>query len=349
MAALARFGRMRRLDAERQDANNPSDPHKPRRYALASDNREARIVTPATVADGRWSAYAGLALTALFWAGNAVLARGVVGDIPPVALSFWRWVLALLLLLPLGMPRLWAQRRVLRDHWRAMLVIAALSVGAFNTLLYLAAVTTTALNITLLNTTIPVMVALLAWLLLRQRVTAYRGLGIVLGLLGMVIIVIEGNPERLYGLTFQPGDLIMLCAVVAWGLYTVFLRSHPIPLEPLAFLTAQVLLGLPVILPFYLLELHLTGAYAPVMLHIPVFLYVAIFPSLLALAFWNHGVKRVGPSGAAMFLYLIPVFAAVLAGVFLDERLQIFHATGGVLILAGLWLATREWPAPAHR
>jgi drug/metabolite transporter (DMT)-like permease len=295
-----------------------------------------------------WAAYAGLTLTALFWAGNAVLARGVVGDIPPVALSFWRWVLALVVLLPFGLPSLYRQRRILRRHWRRMLLLAALSVGVFNTLLYLAALTTTAVNIALINANLPVVVALLAWLILGMPIRGAQGIGIGLALGGMLVIVTRAAPGNLVDLAFRPGDLIMLAAVLSWSLYTVLMRRDPIPLNPLGFLTAQILFGLPVILPFYLLELALAGGFTPQWHHLPAIGYVAVFAGILAFTFWNYGTRRVGPPRAAMFMYLIPVFAALLAWLLLGERLEAYHAAGGLLILAGLWLATRAPATGGH-
>jgi drug/metabolite transporter (DMT)-like permease len=288
-----------------------------------------------------WRAYAGLTLTALFWAGNAVVARGVVGEIPPLALSFGRWVLALTLLLPLGLPRVLRQWKVVRKRWRSLLALATFSVGAFNTLLYLAAQTTTAVNITLFNSTIPVVVALLAWMLLGDRVRPVQALGIALALLGMLVIVGRGHWQTFADLAFQPGDLIMIGAVCCWGLFSVLLRRQAVPLDPIAFLTVQVGLGVLVILPFYLLDLAIHGGFALRPGLVPPFLYVAIFPGLIAYACWNYGVHRVGPARAAMFMYLNPLFAACLAWFFLGERLRFFHLVGGALILLGLYLTTQ--------
>ncbi len=292
-----------------------------------------------------WTAYAGLTLTALFWAGNAVVARGVVGEIPPLALSFWRWALALVIVLPVGLPRVLRQRKVVRARWRSLALLAALSVGAFNTLLYLSAQTTTAVNIALFNSTMPVMVALFAWLMLADRVRPAQGLGITLALLGMLVIVGRGSWHTFAHFAFQPGDLIMIGAISCWSLFSVLLRRQAVPLDPIAFLTVQIGFGVLVILPFYLLDLALAGGFTLHPRLVPPFFYVAIFPGILAYAFWNNGIHRVGPSRAAMFIYLTPVFTAVLAGVFLGERLHGFHYAGGTLILMGLYLATRM---PAH-
>ena len=288
-----------------------------------------------------WRAYGGLMLTALFWAGNAVVARGVVGEIPPLALSFWRWALALAFLLPFGLPRVLRQWHVVRQRWRSLLALAAFSVGAFNTLLYLAAQTTTAVNITLFNSTIPVVVALLAWVILGERVRPVQILGIALALFGMLVIVGRGEWRTFADFSFQPGDLIMVGAVCSWGLFSVLLRRQAVPLDPLAFLTMQVALGVMLIFPCYLLELATSGGFAMRPGLVPPFLYVAIFPGLIAYACWNYGVHRVGPARAAMFMYLNPLFAAVLAWFFLGERLRGFHLAGGALILAGLYLTTQ--------
>jgi drug/metabolite transporter (DMT)-like permease len=288
-----------------------------------------------------WLAYGGLTLTALFWAGNAVVARGVVGDIPPLALSFWRWMIALAIVAPVGLPRVMQQRSVIRERWGSMAILAGLSVGAFNTLLYLAAQTTTAVNIALINSTMPVVVTLLARIILGQRVVPVQALGIGVALSGMLVIVGQGSWQTFAGLSFQPGDLIMVAAVSCWGLFSVLLRRQAVPLDPLAFLTVQIAFGLVVILPFYLLDLAVHGGFAMRPALAAPFLYVAVFPGILAYSFWNAGVRRVGPARSAMFIYLLPVFAAALAWAFLGERLVAFHAVGGALILAGLYLATR--------
>ncbi|WP_303289809.1 DMT family transporter [Marinobacter sp. SS5-14b] len=287
-------------------------------------------------------AYVGLVLTPLFWAGNAVVAKGTVAHIPPLSMSFWRWVIALAILLPFGFPGLWRQRHVVRQHLGSMLALATFSVAAFNSLLYFAAITTTATNIALLNSTIPIFVALLSWILLGDRTRPVQALGIGLAILGILAVVARGDLSVLTGLQAQPGDLIMVAAVFSWGLFSVLLRRQAVPLPALAFLTAQILLGTLVILPFFLVDvLFVSGGFELSQSTVLPLLYFAIFPGILAYAFWNHGVHKIGPANAAIFMYLTPVFASVLASVFLGESLGLFHIIGGVLILAGLLLATR--------
>ena len=161
-------------------------------------------------------AYVGLVLTPLFWAGNAVVARGTVETIPPLSMSFWRWVIALAILLPVGLPGVWRHRAVIRQRLGSLLALATFSVAAFNSLLYYAAVTTTATNIALINATIPIFVALLAWLLLGDKTRPLQILGIGLALLGIATVVARGDLAVLTGLQAQPGDLIMVAAAVSY-------------------------------------------------------------------------------------------------------------------------------------
>lgn len=286
-------------------------------------------------------AYLGLTLSALFWAGNAVFARASVGLIPPFALSFWRWCLALLFLLPFAYPHLRREWRQVITHWQQLLWLALLSIGSYNTLLYLAAQSTTAVNITLVSATMPIVIVLMARLLLGQRLQVWQWVGILVALSGMLVIVSLGAPQSASASKLNPGDAIMVLAVLIWGLYSVMLRRQPLALHPLTTLIALITLGLPVILPFYLWELSSQGLFSVTSTTAPIILYTAIFPSLLAYFFWNHGVAIVGPSQSGLFIYLVPIFTALVAGVTLGEQLHRYHFIGGLLILTGLYLSTR--------
>ncbi len=297
-----------------------------------------------------WLAYTGLILTPLFWAGNAVVARGVVDIIPPTSLAFWRWVIALLVILPFGLAGVRREWPIVRDYWGSMLVLALFSVTAFNTLLYLAATSTTAINIALINSTIPIMVALLAWLLVAERTRPIQILGIAVALAGMLVVIGEGSLAHLIGLSSAFGDLLMVAAVGSWGIFSVLLRRQSVPLTSLTFLTVQIFLGTIMLAPIYLADLiWFSGGFQPAPSAIPTLLYVAIFPGILAYAFWNYGVLRVGPAKSAMFMYLTPVFASVLAWLFLGEQLGVYHLAGGSLILVGLYLTTRNPAVPVPR
>lgn len=287
-------------------------------------------------------AYFGLILATLFWAGNVIVARGVAESIPPVALSFWRWFVAMMLILPFTGKAVWAQRQIIRNSWKYLLFLAALSVGFFNTLLYLSAHTTDAANIGLINSSMPVMVALLAWLTLGAVPSKVKILGIIFAISGMLAIVANGSLSRILSLQLQVGDLYMVLAVLCWSVYSVFLKRHPVSLTGLEFLTTQIVLGVLVIVPLYLTELTLVGGFEFQYQHLAPIIYVALFPGLLAYGLWNYGVQHLGPQSAAMSAYLVPIFVAVLAWLLLNEPPALYHLYGAILILGGVYLATHK-------
>lgn len=295
------------------------------------------------------TAYAALVCTALFWAGNAVVARGMADSIPPVALSFWRWFLALAFVLPFAWRHLhtvWPEVR--RRPW-AFLWMGLLSISIFNTLVYLSAYTTTATNITLFNAAAPFAIALMSYLVLGDRLRRNQTLGICIAMVGLLVIISHGSLATLLGIRLVPGDLLMLIATLCWGLYSVLLRKFEFNAHPVALLAVFIMFGVPFIGLFYAIELSLGYRIEPGPLVVPAVLFVAIFPSLLAVLSWNHGLRRLGPNRTAMFTFLIPVFGATMAVTLLGERLGWHHAAGAGLILAGLTLSTRLPPpgAPA--
>lgn len=289
-------------------------------------------------------ALAGLLLATLCWSGNALVARAFAGEIPPFALSFWRWSLALVLLLPFVAKPLWQHRAALRAaSWR-LLVLAGVGIAGYNSLLYAAAQTTAAINITLVNTCLPLMTFIGAGLLLGEwpHRRAWWGMAVAAG--GLLVLISKGSWASLSGLAFNKGDLIMLLAVADWALYSLLLRrwaSYLLPIPPLALLGVLMLLGVPLILPFYLYEL-VQGAHFSMTPHnLAAIGYTAIFASLLAYLAWNHAIRILGAAKAALSNYLMPVFTALLGWLLLGEGLQSYHWIGASLIFAGLLLGTQ--------
>jgi len=283
-----------------------------------------------------------LLLPPLFWAGNALLARATAGDLPPVALAFWRWVLAACLILPFTGRDLWASRGILLRHWKAVLGLAATSVAAYNTLLYLAVQTTTAINATLVGTSLPIMVLLLARVWLGDPIRPQQALGMGVSILGLLAVVTRGEPSRLATLTLTPGDGLMLLASFSWAVYSVMLRRFPIPVRGFTLLSALIVLGWMMIVPFYLFELSLGYEVHVRPMTLGVIAYTAVCASLLAYYFWNMGVAAVGAPTAGLFANLIPLFTAILGVALLGETFAWYHALGALLIFAGIALATKR-------
>lgn len=280
-----------------------------------------------------------LVLAVLFWAGNFVLGRAVREAVPPVALAFWRWTLAGLLVAPFGARSLWRDRSLVRAHLPAVLLLSLIGIATFNTLVYLGLHTTTALNAFLLQALMPVFIVLIGRIVFRDRVVPLQGAGIVLSLVGAIVVVVHGDLGQLLGLQLEPGDALVLIAVISYAGYSAFLRSRP-PLEPMAFLLLIFALGSAMLLPFYLWE-SLSGH--PVRLTLTAlasFAYVGVFPSILSYLAFNRGVELLGAARAGLFMHLLPLFGAVLSVLLLGERLHPYHGLGAVFIVGGIVLAT---------
>lgn len=287
----------------------------------------------------RVSPYLLLTLANLFWAGNWIVGRGMRDEVPPVALSFWRWVIALACLLPLAWPYLKRDRAILLAGWRWLLLFGILGTCLYNALTYIGLQQTQAINGLLLNSFIPIVIVLLAWLFQGKRLRRIETVGIVMSFIGVVAIVARGDLSTLHSLTLNIGDIWILLSVFAWATYTLLLPHRP-PAHPLAFLFAIALIGVLATLPFYLFEHFTVRQIAPSAGAWLTIAYAGIFPAFLGFIFWNKGVEQVGAAQAGLFIHLMPAFGIVLAAVFLDERLLSFHFIGIALIFGGIFLTT---------
>ena len=286
------------------------------------------------------SAYPLLTIAALRWSINFVVGRGIQGQLPPLAMAFWRWTIAFFVLLAFTWAPTWRQRAIIAREWKILVLLGVLGAGSFNTLVYIGLGSTTATNALLINSSIPVLIAVIGWLFMAQSVSLRQSLGILLSLLGVAIIIFQGEMAQLLDLRVDAGDVWVFFAMITWAVYTLLLKRRPADLEPLPFLTATILVGALTNLPFYLADL-MGGAQAHWNLaSFAAIAYFGLFPSIVAYLCWNSAVAEVGATRAGVFVHLMPVFGTVLAIVFLGETFQAFHAVGFVLILAGIGVTT---------
>jgi len=279
-----------------------------------------------------------LSLTALFWSGNAVVGRAVTADIPPVALSFWRWMIAACVVLVVARARIRDDIPTLRRHWPLMAVLAFLGVSSFNTLLYWGLRSTTAINGVLMQSAMPLLILAFAFLLYGDRPRLRQIGGMIVAIAGVVVIVTRGSFVDLLALSLNAGDLLILLAVVLYALYSALLRRRP-RLHPLTFLGVTFAFGALMLLPLWLCELAAgarISAPGPAALAIG---YTAIFPSIIAYLCFNRGVELIGPAKAGQVVYLMPAMGSLLAVLFLGESFQLFHAAGMALIAVGILMA----------
>lgn len=288
---------------------------------------------------GAWFRAAGpyllTAVAPLCWAGNFVLARGVTEIIPPVSFAFWRWAIAFVILLPFTWRTARQDWPRVVESWKIMVLLSALGVSFFNTMVYTAVHTTTAINAAMIQTTMPAVIILATLALFKERVGGLQILGVAVCIIGAFIIILRGRWQTLLGMSFAPGDILMLGAVILYALYSALLRKRP-AIHPLSFLIYTFGFGIIFLLPLYIWELFVG---ARVTLSYPVIvsiLYVALFPSIVAYFCWNRGVEVLGANRTGLFINLLPVFASILAILFIGETLHVFHVIGMGLIFGGM-------------
>lgn len=285
-----------------------------------------------------------LVTCALVWGSNTVVGRALHEDVPPIGLSFWRNVVALVALAPFTARGVFHGRRSLRERWGAVLVCGLVGTALFNAILYWGLHTTTAINAGILTATSPAIIPGLAWIILRDRLRSRELAGIVVSFAGVAYLVSRGQSGSLDAIATRVGDFLVIGSALCWSLYSVVVKLRPTDVSPLSFLTAILLVAVLGLFPFYVWE-HLTSGPVPLKLGVVAALaYLGVFPTAVALWLFNLAVDRIGPTRAGLYVHLVPVFSALLAVAFLGETLEWFQVLGALPIAAGLYLTTTAGP-----
>ena len=279
-----------------------------------------------------------LMLTALFWAGNAVAGRIAVDDVSPFLLSFLRWFILLILLWTLYWKDIKMAWPHLKDRWLYLTLMGGVGLAGFNLVFYKAAHYTTAVNIGILQGSIPLIVLLAAYLIYQSRITIVQLVGVLVGLVGVIMVATGGVPSTVKDIQFNRGDLMMAAACVLYAGYTVGLKSRP-AVSGLVVFSALCLPAALFSLPFAIFEILSGDVLMPTETGWYVIAYVVFLPSFLAQLFYLRSVDLVGPGRTGMFVNLTPVFAACLAVLLLNESFQLYHSVALLLVLGGLWLS----------
>jgi drug/metabolite transporter (DMT)-like permease len=294
------------------------------------------MATRHTGASGR--AYLLLAFTALCWGGNAVLGRLAVGEVSPMALVTLRWLGALALLLVFAYAQVRRDWPALRERLLFMAAMGAIGFTAFNALFYVAAHWTTAVNIGIIQGSIPVFVLIGALVAYGTPVALLQVAGVLVTMLGVAIVACGGELARLASLALNFGDVLMIAGCVLYAGYTLGLSRRPL-VAPLSLFTGIAAAAFVSSLPLALAEAALGRWQWPTATGWLIVGLVTVFPSFLAQIAFIHGVTLIGPSRAGVFVNLVPVFASILALLILHEPFQLFHAVALALVLGGIWLS----------
>ena len=288
-------------------------------------------------------AYIMLVCATLFWAGNFMVGKfAFLTNIPPMSLVFFRWSLVWLILLPFTYKDVFRFKDTILKNLPLLFFLALTSVGLFNSFTYLALVHTQVINASLFNTAIPAIIILLCFVFKVEKTNKFQIFGLILSVLGILSIITKLNVNILLSLNFNKGDLIMIGGVIAWGLYSSFLKKKNFTLPLLTLVQVLCTFGLIFILPQFLYELS-KGLTIKFNINLGYTLvYLALFPSIGSYYCWAGAVAIIGANRAGIFLSLIPFFSTIMAIIFFNEQFQFFHLIGSILIILGLFLSNKE-------
>lgn len=287
--------------------------------------------------------YSVLAFASLCWSGNHIIGRAITGHIPPLTISTIRWLIPVFIIWFMARSEIEADWPGVRQNWGILLWLGITGGTLFSALQYVGLQHTTALNASILNSLVPVLIVAAGALIFRDRIRWVQLFGISTSLIGVIVIVTHGDLAVLNQLTFNSGDLIVVLAMAVFAIYVAYLRLRP-STHWLTFLFVLGAISAVTTMPFAIIEIAQGEVVEVTPLTILAALYVSIFPSLLAFAAWNRGVELIGPNKSGPFLHLVPLYTALLAGMFLGEELRFFHVAGLLLILTGVSLASGRNP-----
>ena len=287
--------------------------------------------------------YLQLVVANLIWGGNFVIGRAVSDQLPPITLSFFRWLIALIVVLIIFRKQLPSKEEIKQmpsKDWWYIGSMAISGVIGFNTLLYIALNYTTSINASLVFAATPVVIGILSLIILREKLKKNQVLGIFCTFWGVIYIISKGTLTTLASLSFNRGDIIVILAVLAWGLYSIIVR-HTKQLPFFSTFVLSIVMGVVVLLPLFIWEITRPGN---VIIwsgfSILSILYVGIVASIVAFILWNSAIIEIGPIKSSVFLNLIPVFAALFAVFFNNEVLARYQLIGGIIVILGVYLST---------
>jgi drug/metabolite transporter (DMT)-like permease len=276
------------------------------------------------------------------WSGNFIVARGLSDNIPPISLAFYRWTVAVIVFTPFAGKNLYREWPIIKKHVTYFSITSFLGITTFNTLIYFAGQTTTALNLSLIAITFPIFIILFSRILYKELLTVKKGLGITLVLIGVLFLITKGNVSTLLSISFTMGDVWMLIASIIFAVYSLFLKNKPEKLSVKALQLSTFILGLLFLFPFFLWEQTTVQQSFLNQTTLPAILYVGIFASLCAFVLWNKSIIILGPAKAGMVYYTLPLFSGFLGYLFLHESISMIHFYSMILIFSGIIATNHE-------
>lgn len=281
-----------------------------------------------------------LVLCVLFWSGNFIIGRYVHEDISPLTLALFRWLGVTILVLPVLIKSYKKIFLSLKHNFLILFTLSLLGITVFNTILYVGLQKTTATNALLINSSIPVLILIFSFFILKINIKTKQFIGIIFSTCGVIYLIIKGDFSTLRHLELNMGDLWVIFSSLTWALYSVMVRFKPKDLSDMEFFTTIVYIGTFILFIVYSLDGNrLSQDIGLVKQYYLVFIYISLFTSVLSFYFWHKGIHLIGANKTGQFTHLMPIFGSILAYIFLNEHLHFFHIIGAILIALGIYLS----------
>ncbi len=314
-----------------------------RTFVGCINNQKIIYIYPNSLTANKKNIYRGVLLAVLatmIWSVNFIVARGVIHEIPPVSLAFFRWLTGSVIITPFAFNYFRKDFGTVKKHWKYFVIVSILGITVYNTLIYVAGRYLPAVNLALIGTTSsPLMSIVFAAIFLREKVGPLKMIGLLICIAGILLLLSKGIWQNLINFHFSEGDWWILSAALSFAIYNILVRKKPTGISSLGFLFITFWIGTLLLAPVYFVEaansapIHWTGNLMAVIF------YLGLGNSVLSFLFWNASIAELGAGRTALFGNLIPVFSSIEAVLILGEKITAIHVISGLLVIGGLVLA----------
>ena len=291
----------------------------------------------------KYLAYGLLVLASLFWSGNFIVGKfATLFEIPPLTLNVFRWISVWLILIPFTYKEIYNNLPSIRKNWFVISFMGVITISTFNSVVYFALNYTQVINAVLVLAAIPAATIVFSSIMKIEKTNIFQLLGLFLSIIGIGSIISYGDIQNIIELNFNKGDLLMIVCVISWALYSTLLKKHKFKFSQFTLIQLMVSAGVLFLIPQFFyeqsnnLEINFNKAFFVILI------YVVLFPAIAAYYCWQKGVEIIGPNRASMFIQLMPIFSAIMAIIFLNEKFELFHFVGATFIVSGIYLSNKK-------
>ena len=288
-------------------------------------------------------AYIFLLLTVTFWAGNFIVGKfASFYEVPPFSLNFYRWFFAWLILAPFTLPEILKKKEYILQNYKLFIILGVTSITIFNSIVYYSLNFTQVISGVLMISTIPVMIMFFSFILKIEKTNIFQITGVIFSFLGVIIIITKANFEILKNLDFNKGDITMVVAMFSWALYSTLLKRQKYELSQISLLQVVMTFGLIFLIPIYFIEYQIGFRINLDKPFILILSYVVLLPGLASFILWIKGISMIGANRSGVFLHVMPIFSAIMAMIFFNEKFMFYHILGACFIVTGILLSNRK-------